>query len=232
MRMRPSAVVLVAGVVFLVAADRVPPPPMDCHNLKSQKSLDLEKMLGTWYAVEIVEHYMTELRSGKAELDQCPMFTLSREMNHTGNVAPFRMLWKEGDAFTVEYRLTIPEEHHKGFWRSAGHQNGSLAEDSRYRQFVGSIHVMKVTSDHAVLTFCSELERQVYSVVLSRDRALIHSDLQSIENMLDRRRLPINYTKRTCRASRLNGASATGPTAAILVLTLGLGLLVTRYRQE
>ncbi|XP_067013837.2 uncharacterized protein [Anabrus simplex] len=223
------ALLLVAAEVRRTAATKAqvaqPHPPIDCHYLNSQRSLALDKMLGVWYAVEVVEHFTQDVRTGHTDLPQCPVFTLTEEKRNSTQSPLIRLLWKEGDAFSVEYSLIMPEKYHKGFWRSTGTQNGSLAENSRYRQFSGTVHIMRATGDHAVLTFCSETELQVFSVLLSREPTMRQSEVRSINNMLERRGLPVTYTKSTCRAH--NGVSANIATELNMAGAVFIILLLT-----
>lgn len=67
-----------------------------------------------------------------------------------------------------------------------------------YRQFAGTVQVMKAVSTHVVLTFCSP-NSEHYSVVLSREKELSKSELRSVNSMLQRRKLTQVGIREACR---------------------------------
>ena len=95
---------------------------------------------------------------------------------------------------------------------------GTLADKASYKQFVGSVHVMKAVALHMVLTFCARnTDGQRFSVLLGREHKLPKSDLRGINKLLERRNLQLLSVRESCAA----GASAARPG-----LQLGFGLLI------
>ncbi|EFN88164.1 hypothetical protein EAI_15700, partial [Harpegnathos saltator] len=75
-----------------------------------------------------------------------------------------------------------------------------------YKQFTGSVHVMKAVASDMVLTFCSRNPNftQLYSLLLSREHTLQKSDKRGVHNLLGRRGLKIVSIRETC----VNGGAA------------------------
>ncbi|RLU21416.1 hypothetical protein DMN91_005789 [Ooceraea biroi] len=167
----------------------------NCPELNSQEDLDLDKIMGKWYVVEVLEHRIDPLKpmSGSYIIDSCPIVTL-RPLDH----ASLRLLWSE-DAGNLEYVFRIPDiVRRKGLWRTMTSQNGTLAE-KQYKQFTGSVHVMKAVASDMVLTFCSRSPNsQLYSLLLSREHILQKSDKRGVHNLLGRRGLKIVSIRETC----------------------------------
>ncbi|EZA61832.1 hypothetical protein X777_04643 [Ooceraea biroi] len=151
--------------------------------------------MGKWYVVEVLEHRIDPLKpmSGSYIIDSCPIVTL-RPLDH----ASLRLLWSE-DAGNLEYVFRIPDiVRRKGLWRTMTSQNGTLAE-KQYKQFTGSVHVMKAVASDMVLTFCSRSPNsQLYSLLLSREHILQKSDKRGVHNLLGRRGLKIVSIRETC----------------------------------
>nr|XP_024218332.1 uncharacterized protein LOC112210029 [Halyomorpha halys] len=70
----------------------------------------------------------------------------------------------------------------------------------KYRQFAGTVEVTKAVGDHMVLTFCTP-GREIYSVVLSRDRWLSQAELEGVNNMLAHRGLQSLAIREACKNS-------------------------------
>lgn len=190
----------------------------NCPELNSQEAIDLNKIMGKWYVVEVLEHKTDLMKpvSGSYIVDSCPIVKL-RPLEYSS----LRLLWAEG-AGNLEYTFRIPDISRKpGFWLSTSLQNGTLVE-RQYKQFTGSVHVMKAVSSDMVLTFCSRSpDSQLYSLLLAREHILQKSDKRGVHNLLGRRGLKIVSIRETC----MNGAgSRRGPSDLVGWTTL-MGLL-------
>ncbi|XP_022194267.2 uncharacterized protein LOC111051982 [Nilaparvata lugens] len=162
-----------------------------CPDFQPQKSLDLEQLMGMWYGIEIVQHRHDGHNEGKKVLDTCPVLHFTRMRNDQ-----LRLFWHE-DVGTLEYFFSIPDPYNPGFWISSGPQNGTLIRKS-YRQFAGTVQVMKAVGSHVVVTFCSP-NSELFSVILSRHKQLDLIEIRGVKNMLTRRGLAIVGTREACR---------------------------------
>lgn len=162
-----------------------------CKDMQPQKGLDLEQLMGLWYGVEVIHHRDDPRHRGIVVVDSCPVLHLS-----AAGPQELRLIWDER-AGLVEYHFRIPDMNNPGFWMSSGPQNGSLLQRP-YKQFAGTVQVMKAVSTHVVLTFCSP-NSEHYSVVLSREKLLSKMELRSVNNMLQRRGLNQVGIKEACR---------------------------------
>ncbi|XP_012272796.1 uncharacterized protein LOC105695630 [Orussus abietinus] len=206
-----TLVLLVAGATWadnaLTYGETPSKSPSKCSDLKSQESLDFDKIMGKWYVVEILEHKIEPtkpMNGARVVIDTCPIVKLSPT-----EFSLLRLLWTE-DSGDIEYTFRVPDSHGRpGLWISTALQNGTLTE-KRYNQFSGSVHVMKAVASHMVLTFCSRNpESQLYSVLLSREHVLEKSNLRGVHNLLSRRSLNIAGIRETCAngEGRVDGAS-------------------------
>lgn len=173
----------------------------NCPNLNTQEEIDLDKIMGKWYVVEILEHKsdpMKPVSVGPVILDSCPTVRL-----HSHEYASLTLLWTEA-AGNLEYTFRISDISRKpGFWTTSSLQNGTLAE-KQYNQFAGVVHVMKAVASDMVLTFCSRSpQSQLYSLLLSREHTLGEPDRRGVHNLLNRRGLKILGIRQTC----MNGAA-------------------------
>ncbi|XP_012232336.1 uncharacterized protein [Linepithema humile] len=167
-----------------------------CPELNAQEEIDLDKIMGKWYVVEILEHRSApKLISNSYVVDTCPIVNLRSLLDQ----ASLKLLWTEG-AGNLEYTFRIPDiSRRKGYWQSIGLQNGTLAE-REYRQFAGNVHVMKAVASDMVLTFCARSpDSQLYSLLLSREHNFLQkSDKRGVHNLLGRRGLQIGSIRETC----------------------------------
>ncbi|XP_011634719.1 uncharacterized protein LOC105425576 [Pogonomyrmex barbatus] len=168
----------------------------NCPELNAQDEIDLDKIMGKWYVVEILEHRMdpTKPVSSSYVVESCPIVKL-RPLDH----ASLRLLWSE-DSGNLEYTFRIQDiVKRKGFWQTMTSQNGTLAERKKYMQFTGNVHVMKAVASDMVLTFCSRHpNNQLYSLLLSREHTLQNSDKRGVHNLLGRRGLKNVSIRETC----------------------------------
>ncbi|XP_011166366.1 uncharacterized protein LOC105200489 [Solenopsis invicta] len=170
----------------------------NCPELNAQDEIDLDKIMGKWYVVEVLEHRVdpTKPVSSSYIVDSCPIVRLREPLwEH----AALKLLWSE-ESGNVEYTFRIPDiSRRKGLWRTMAPQNGSLTERQKYMQFTGSVHVMKAVASDMVLTFCSRNpNNQLYSLLLSREHILQKSDKRGVHNLLSRRGLKIVSIRETC----------------------------------
>ncbi|XP_043491065.1 uncharacterized protein LOC122516913 [Polistes fuscatus] len=173
----------------------------NCPELNSQEEIDLDKIMGKWYVVEILEHRsdpMRPINSERVVLDSCPTVQL-----RSHEYSSLTLLWTE-TAGNLEYTFRISDiTRRPGFWTSSSLQNGTLVRN-QYRQFIGCVHVMKAVASDMVLTFCSRNPTsQLYSLLLSREHTLGEADRRGVHNLLGRRGLKIVVTRETC----VNGAA-------------------------
>ncbi|XP_069678698.1 uncharacterized protein [Periplaneta americana] len=203
-------------VLVLLAGALCPTTEGSCRLFSRwyQKDIDLDTLMGDWYAVEIVEHDKpVEENTISTVIDVCPVLQLHREDD------TIRLQWNE-NAGVLVYKFRQPKPHQPGFWDSAGSQNGSLVERYNVR-FSGTVQVMKAVSSHMVLTFCARGHQKMFSVLMSRTKRLHHTDVRGVNNMLKRRGLPRGLVKEMCRgaapAPRLAAAAAS---AAVLLVLL------------
>ncbi|XP_014471892.1 PREDICTED: uncharacterized protein LOC106742983 [Dinoponera quadriceps] len=191
---------------------------LNCMRLNSQEEIDLDKIMGKWYVVEILEHRADLTKPGGSSyvVDSCPIVKL-KSLDHSS----LKLLWTE-EAGNLEYNFRIPEiSKRSGLWQSTSLQNGTLAE-KQYNQFVGTVHVMKAVASDMVLTFCSRPPNsQLYSLLLAREHTLQKSDKRGVHNLLGRRGLKIVSIRETC----VNGG-ATGTRRGALDLLVGWATLV------
>ncbi|XP_076635874.1 uncharacterized protein LOC143348962 isoform X1 [Colletes latitarsis] len=169
-----------------------------CPELNSQDEIDLDKIMGKWYVVEVLEHKIDPLKpvSGSYIVDSCPIVKL-RALEYSS----LKLLWTE-EAGNLEYTFRIPDISRKpGVWISSSQQNGTLASsrDRQYNQFTGKVHVMKAVASDMVLTFCSgRPDNQLYSLLLAREHILQKSDKRGVHNLLGRRGLNVANIRETC----------------------------------
>lgn len=192
----------------------------NCPDLNSQEEIDLEKIMGKWYVVEILQHKidpMKPMNGGRIVVDSCPTVHL-----HFHEYSSLTLLWTE-EAGNLEYTFRISDIiRRSGFWTSSSRQNGTLSE-KRYKQFAGIVHVMKAVATDMVLTFCSRSpQSQLYSLLLSREHTLAESYRRGVHNLLGRRGLKILGIRETC----VNGAAGwRRATVDLVISSTLLGLL-------
>ncbi|KAK7864329.1 hypothetical protein R5R35_009173 [Gryllus longicercus] len=202
----------------------------DCHGVPAQSALNLDKMRGVWYVVQVAEHLPQGPTRATASTTACPKIDLGPAWAAAPDVR-MRLRWHENHHH-VSYNLRLPEpETHKGYWLVDQPQNGSLTTNERYRQFEGAVMVMKATATHVVLTFCGNpgAERQVYSVVMAREPSLPKHDLASVNSMLVNRGLPQTALKSTCKDFRAGGAGAPAATPTLAALATALAAALAAW---
>ncbi|XP_011688028.1 PREDICTED: uncharacterized protein LOC105450079 [Wasmannia auropunctata] len=203
--------VLVLVLAGLTRGDNADTNVFNCPVLNAQDDLDLDKILGKWYVVEVLEHRTDPAKAVPHSyiVDSCPIVKL-----RSSDYGSLRLLWSE-ESGNVEYSFRIPNiSSRKGFWQTMTSQNGTLAERSKYMQFVGTVHVMKAVASDMVLTFCSRNpNNQLYSLLLSREHTLQQSDKRGVHNLLARRGLKNVSIRETC----VNGGAGSRRVALDLV---------------
>ncbi|XP_075236664.1 uncharacterized protein LOC142333444 [Lycorma delicatula] len=154
-----------------------------CPDFHSQRSLDLDQLMGMWYGVEVIQHRSDRgYAPGVTFVDSCPVLHFSKR----DKPSELQLYWSE-KAGTVEYQFNILNPSNPGFWMSFGPQNGSMVHKT-YRQFAGVVQVMKAVASHVVLTFCSP-NSELYTIILSRKRSLDKLEIRGVRNLLSRRQL-------------------------------------------
>lgn len=179
-----------------------------CAPLEQQKNVNLEALAGYWYAVETIGHREEDRVPGEAykEISVCPLMFLSQ----LDNTTDMRLLWEE-PLGKIEYRFRVVDPHDRGFWMSLGQQNGSLTDNEQYpyRQFAGTVQVMRAVSTDMVLTFCSP-QTHHYSMIMSRNRSMSEETLHSLNRMLQDRGLLLANTRVACKGGARGAASHVG----------------------
>ncbi|KAK9504510.1 hypothetical protein O3M35_010827 [Rhynocoris fuscipes] len=169
-------------------------PIYHCSGVHPQQNLDIDQVLGRWYAVEMVQHRENSKHpSGRVVVDACPLLHLIRT-----DANQIKLLWDE-KAGKLEYNFLIQDLSKPGFWRSYGAQNGSLLR-MPYNQFAGTAEVTKAVGTHMVLTFCTP-NTELYSVVMARDKQLSKAELRGVNRMLEHRGLQRFSVRETCKDS-------------------------------
>ncbi|XP_012054750.1 PREDICTED: uncharacterized protein LOC105617807 [Atta cephalotes] len=187
----------------------------NCPDLNAQDEIDLDKIMDKWYVVEVLQHKLDPTKPVKTiSNDLCPIVKL-RPFEHSS----LKLWWSE-ESGDLEYTFRIPNINtKKGLWRNMYPQNGTLAERPDYKQFSGSVHVMKAVASDMVLTFCSRTpDHQLYSLLLSREHTLQKSDKRGVHNLLGRRGLKINDIRETC----VNGGARSRRSALDFVVWMTL----------
>ncbi|CAH0387215.1 unnamed protein product [Bemisia tabaci] len=215
-----SCVCLVVINSVLSAAARAHPYSAEeyCKDLEPQKSMDLDQMMGLWYAVEVVEHRPNVPRSGQGTtvIDSCPVLHLAQTSKHT-----VRLLWSE-KAGQIDYRFSIPDFEAPGRWISTGSQNGSMVTETNYQQFAGTVQVLKASTTQAILTFCSP-KSQKFSVVLAREHHVPRAQLRGLNLFIQRKNLTLQEIKEACRNS---GSSVIPGYTAFAVILVALFMVL------
>ncbi|VEN33835.1 unnamed protein product [Callosobruchus maculatus] len=112
-----------------------------------------------------------------------------------------RLHWDENGVENTEFRLRYNESK-PGLWISSGPETGGATLSPAFSHFAGTIQVLKVVGDHMVLNFCHQLpERQLYTVLLSRQLFLPKNEVQGVHNMLNRKGLSTNFVTQVCNGS-------------------------------
>lgn len=206
--------------------------------------------MGIWYGAEVITHqdgphmeqiydtcvvlHLAEVTDDHTSSD--PYMSRDREHgyqnNHYNNNNRFlrdqlrylQLTWDERGA-SLEYLLKFNYTR-TGHWESARPQKGQLS-DRNYKQFTGTVQVMKAVGNHLVLTFCQTApNNQMFSIILSRRRNMLtYDEIQSIKKMLNYRNLPISSVRRVC----LNGAASlyNSKTGILLLFAALYGILRT-----
>lgn len=135
-----------------------------------------------------------------------------------------RLLWAERGT-KIEYSLRYNESV-AGYWMSFGSQNGSAYAQHGYKQFLGTIQVMKAVRTHTVLTFCHISDRhQFFTVVISREPWSTQADLDHILSMLRRKNLPVYHVRKTCLEYR-NLTALNKSTTLLIVLLIAASIFL------
>ncbi|XP_018366132.1 PREDICTED: uncharacterized protein LOC108763202 [Trachymyrmex cornetzi] len=190
----------------------------NCPDLNAQDEIDIDKIMGKWYVVEVLQHNLDPTKPVKTNVivsnDLCPIVKL-RPFEYSA----LKLWWSE-ESGDLEFTFRIPNINtKKGFWRNMYPQNGTLADRPDYKQFAGTVHVMKAVASDMVLTFCSRTpDHQLYSLLLSREHTLQKSDKRGVHNLLGRRGLKINGIRETC----VNGGARSRRSAFDLVVWMTL----------
>ncbi|CAH0600434.1 unnamed protein product [Chrysodeixis includens] len=209
-----------------------------CVNRSPQQGIWVDNLMGMWYGVEFVQHLAGDSRVDYART--CIVIHISEprdypstenQLFHVQHInAKFRqeyrhlrLLWDEAGE-TIEYSLYFRNDS-TGYWQVFDGQNGTLAALPKYRQFSGSIQVLKAVNDHLLLNFCQDSVNgkspQLYSVLFSREPGFMAEwELNSVHALLQNKKLSVASRRMVC------GNSADRP---IVSLASSLILLLLAY---
>lgn len=74
--------------------------------------------------------------------------------------------------------------------------------EPQYDYFAGTVQVLKAVGSHMVLTFCYQMpDKQMFSVVLSREHKLTNSDIHGLHNLFTRKGIETYKIKKVCVSS-------------------------------
>ncbi|XP_054734134.1 uncharacterized protein LOC129241691 [Anastrepha obliqua] len=136
-----------------------------------------------------------------------------------------RLIWSESDN-NLEYMFNYTDKR-PGLWTNIGEQRGSLVALNSYKQFTGTVQVVKAVSDHLVLTFCgNDMQSSIYTLVLSRtQRGLSLEELRGIRGLLTRRGLYTETIRKVCGS----GAASTRIMSGFLLTLFGFLAITKLY---
>ncbi|XP_063545860.1 uncharacterized protein LOC134753847 [Cydia strobilella] len=193
-----------------------------CINRAPQTGIWVERLMGMWYGVELVQHLAGDTRVDYGRT--CIVIHISepkdrihshRQLHHVEALnAQFRQMYRhlrlvwDEEGQTVEYALYF-NNNSAGYWQAFGGQNGSLSQRSTYRQFTGTVQVLKAVNDHLVLNFCQEgtngQSAELYSVLFTRDPlSMTRWEVESVHSLLQNKNLSVASRRMVCG----NGAEA------------------------
>ncbi|XP_017479804.1 PREDICTED: uncharacterized protein LOC108369240 [Rhagoletis zephyria] len=136
-----------------------------------------------------------------------------------------RLIWSESDN-NLEYMFNYTERS-PGLWTNVGEQRGSLEALNSYKQFKGTVQVVKAVNDHLVLTFCgNEMSGSIYTLVLSRtEKGLSLEELRSIRGLLSRRGLYTETIRKVCSSA----ATSLGVMSSYSLALMGFFAIAKTY---
>ncbi|XP_004924651.1 uncharacterized protein LOC101742677 [Bombyx mori] len=187
-----------------------------CVNRSPQTGIWVDRLMGMWYGVEIIQHL-----AGDARVDRyrtCVVIHISEPLDrpstenqlfHVQQInAKFRqqyrslrLLWDEAGQ-TVEYSLYFRNDS-AGYWQVLNEQNGTLAIRPNYQQFSGTVQVLKAVNDHLVLNFCQEPANgrtaQLFSALFSREPGRMPRwEIESVHSLLQNKKLSVASRRMVC----------------------------------
>lgn len=228
-----------------------------CMDIKPQHSVDIGQITGMWYGNEIIihtqdipgiyeydscviihlnditeqmrnhynNHQYTQQYNQRRTLNEQQQQHIHDANNERNSARYLRLIWSESDN-NLEYMFNYTERS-PGLWINIGEQRGSLVALNSYKQFTGTVQVVKAVSDHLVLTFCgNDMTGSIYTLVLSRtEKGLSIEELRSIRSLLSRRGLYTETIRKVC-----SSAAMSPPIMNIFMLTLfGLFAMLKSY---
>lgn len=100
---------------------------------------------------------------------------------------------------------------------------------SKYKQFSGTIQVLKAVNDHLVLNFCQEgisgKSAQLYSVLFSREPGVMERwELDSVHSMLQNKKLSIASRRMVCGNSAEKNVGSVVSSLIVFLVAYTIGL--------
>ncbi|XP_054272984.1 uncharacterized protein LOC128993240 [Macrosteles quadrilineatus] len=166
--------------------------------IKAQKNFDTNKILGLWRVKQLIEHgesgdVLTTYLKPRIKHESCANVLFATDGDQT-----IRMLWieksagvgskKRDDSKYVQFDLRMSNIQNPGFLLCVGWQTGTLVDDN-YKQFYGTVLVMKSNKSLLVLTFCSSEEKH-FTVIMARhfltkkEKHEVYNQLQGVNLQL------------------------------------------------
>ncbi|XP_050673391.1 uncharacterized protein LOC126971237 isoform X2 [Leptidea sinapis] len=187
-----------------------------CVNRTPQNGIWIESLTGMWYGVEFIQHLAGDSRVDYAR--SCIVIHISEpndrpstenQLYHVQAISAkfrqeyrhLRLLWDEAGQ-TIEYALYFRNDS-AGYWQAFDVQNGTLTVRPSYKQFTGTVQVLKAVNDHLVLNFCQEATvsspAQLYSVLFSREPGqMARWEIDSVHSMLQNKKLSVASRRMVC----------------------------------
>ncbi|VVC87954.1 unnamed protein product [Leptidea sinapis] len=170
--------------------------PVLCAVEHKYDDLDVRTVLGKWGVVELYMHLKKE---GITTYKSCPKITIWEAISakFRQEYRHLRLLWDEAGQ-TIEYALYFRNDS-AGYWQAFDVQNVRPS----YKQFTGTVQVLKAVNDHLVLNFCQEATvsspAQLYSVLFSREPGqMARWEIDSVHSMLQNKKLSVASRRMVC----------------------------------
>ncbi|XP_018900593.1 uncharacterized protein [Bemisia tabaci] len=190
-----------------------------CPSVRGQKYLDLQMVLGLWYAMEIVDHSGGYRKPYESQV-------YSYQMRHSPKTCPVlhfqsssddrvTLIWSDKDDINT-YNFIIPNKNlEPGFWTTF-ESDRDLFMGPDYR-ITGTAQILRAVRDHMVLTLCFRNSTQM-SVLLVREKTHNYFPILSntLHEFLHRQNLSFTEVKVVCNA----GPQLTVPNALLALLLL------------
>ncbi|XP_004526792.1 probable transcription-associated protein 1 [Ceratitis capitata] len=162
-----------------------------------------EQMRNHYSSSQYAQQYNQRRSQDQQQQQQQQQHQIQLHNTYNERSAPryLRLIWSESDN-NLEYMFNYTERS-PGLWKNIAEQRGSLVALNPYKQFTGTVQVVKAVNDHLVLTFCgNDMASSIYTLVLSRtQKGLSLEELRSIRGLLSRRGLYTETIRKVCSSA-------------------------------